>query len=135
MKKTFAILGLAATLAACGTTSKTKDNTGIHNIDSVENITIPAKQNEIIKISTETNVTTGYNWHINESLTSKDITVVSEKYEAYPNTPKDIVGAPSILIYELKPTTKGEHKFVIEYKRGWESNPPASTKTITLKVN
>lgn len=133
MKRAITMFALTAAIAACGTTSKKKDS-GIHNVDNVDKIEIAAKQNEIIKISTETNVTTGYNWHINEAKTSKDITIVSEKYEAYPNTPKDIVGAPSILIYELKPTTKGKHDFVIEYKRGWETVPAAKQKVVTLNV-
>lgn len=82
------------------------------------------------KITLEGNSTTGFSWEYSQN--PDGIVEISET-ETYLGK-GDIVGAPSRFDYVLSPVKDGETTLTFIYRRSWETEPPAETKSYKVTV-
>ena len=86
---------------------------------------------ETAQIVLDGNPTTGYSWEYSE--TQKGIVEISEKIEY---TGKgNIVGAPSVFTYTIRPVKAGSTELRFKYRRSWENVPAAEEKNFRVEVS
>ena len=114
-------------LTAC--TSDKADTVTVTEQDAGK--TIELKTGDILLISLEGNITTGYSW-----IPAPQTPVVLEQVGDVAVTPEsDAVGAPGTLVQTFKATATGQTTLHLDYKRSWEENiAPEKTFEVTIVV-
>ncbi len=87
----------------------------------------------ILTITLESNITTGYSW--NENATISDRTVVNQTSHKYQPPANQIPGAGGQEVWTFTGLAPGNATISMEYKRPFEpNNPPANTFNVTVIV-
>lgn len=103
---------------------------------SADGSTQQVKQGDIIAVTLESNLTTGYSWF----ATISDPLVLAQMGEPQYQEPASssgtpLMGAAGKQTFFLQATSTGTTSVTLEYKRSFEENvPPEKTITITLEV-
>jgi inhibitor of cysteine peptidase len=87
-----------------------------------------------IRISLEGNPTTGYLWGLLPETVNDLVLKPSADYSFSPDSPA-LTGSGGTFVFDFMAANPGEAKLVFGYRRSWESDPPAETWSITVKVN
>lgn len=94
---------------------------------------VSKNQNGVIQGDTivlQGNPTTGYTWGYTESV--KGIVSIEET-QTYLGG-KDLVGAPSLFKYKVKPVKDGNLVLIFMYKRNWEKDSPLEARMFYVEV-
>lgn len=126
----------SAILSSCFSSKGTQDShVNYYNLDSAQKpYQITLKVNEVCTLALESNITTGYDWHLKFDTTKVGYEVLPTSFEAIPGTPKGIVGAPSTKIIPIKGIKPGTFSLNMNYERGWEPASSINGKEVTIKV-
>lgn len=137
MKRTIILFSIATTIGALASCKSTQMKGLVYHLDQQKTTTkANAKVNDTLTFKMEGNPSTGYSWSSNINQYEGDFKIVTDAYEEDDNKPEDIIGAPSIQVYQYVPLKAGTYTIHFEYKRGWEKNtPPLKQKTVILKVD
>lgn len=93
--------------------------------------TIEMKTGDILVVSLEGNITTGYNW-VPAPQTPELLKQVGET-EVTPTS--DLVGAPGQIVLKFEAVAAGQTVLHLDYKRPWETNVrPEKTFEVTVVV-
>ena len=92
--------------------------------------TVNVKQGQKIAISLAGNPTTGFIWN---NATKSDAVKLDGK--VMHRASNQLLGAPGISTATFEVVAGGKGTIVLEYKRPWEKNPPASTFKVNLVVD
>lgn len=87
-------------------------------------------KSDSVTIELKGNPSTGFTWEY--KLSSEDIVEVSKEVKYL--GAEGMVGAPSIFYFNIKSIKSGNTLLSFEYKRPWESNPPAEKKVFYINV-
>ena len=100
---------------------------------SANGTTQSIKQGQVISISLESNLSTGYGWFATVSNSSVLAQMGDPEYQAAADESTPMPGAAGTQTFYFQVTGAGTTTLTLEYKRGWEKNV-APEKTITLTV-
>ena len=129
MKNTILLLSLFYVIMLSSCSDQTANRNQIPNDANI----IEAKAGERFVIKLESNITTGYSWHLAKS-DSDIIELVSNEYKPYQNT-GNIVGSGGIEEWTFKAISKGKTSITLEYVRPWEKDiPPVKQQTYSITI-
>lgn len=113
--------------AACTTSSSNTVN--ISEEDTSK--TVEVNVGDILVISLEGNITTGYSW-----IPAPQDPILLEQVGDSEVTPaSDAIGAPGTIVMKFKANDKGQTVLRLEYKRSWEEGvAPEKTFEVTVVV-
>jgi len=97
-----------------------------------ETETIKIKAGEDFKIKMSANVTTGYQWFLDENYDKKIVTFVKQEYIAK-KTAQPMVGSGGTAFFSLKAAQKGTTDLKFQYKR-FHEEIAIETKTYQIEV-
>lgn len=104
----------------------------VNNAAFSQNLNITAKINHKIKITLDSNPTTGYQWALAKPLDNDIVKLISSKYLS----PKSkLCGAGGEEVWTFKGIKKGETKIILKYARPWEKVTPELIKTYNVIIN
>lgn len=113
------------------------------DITQLDEFTLQGTVGQVFSVKMVGNVTTGYNWFLNQEASDANAVACTnlsemgtgEYVSQQPQTgglPGMMVcGAPGFSVFNFQIKEAGEHKVVLEYKRPWEAEP-IKTKVITF---
>ena len=87
---------------------------------------ISIKVGETVKMTLESNPTTGYQW--DAGIEPEFLTIVNEDYISS----SDLLGAGGVQVFEFKALKTGKTNITMYYGRSWEPNP---INTYSIPVN
>jgi inhibitor of cysteine peptidase len=93
--------------------------------------TVELAPNAVVRVSLDSNVTTGYAW----TLKSLDTQIVEKTKQEYVAPQTTAVGAGGVEVWTFTARSTGRTTLRLEYARSWETNvAPAKTFELTLVV-
>jgi predicted secreted protein len=103
---------------------------------SADSTTQQLKVGEILSITLESNITTGYSWYITLSNPELLLQLGDPLYQEPPSSGETpVLGAAGKLTYFLQAAKTGTTTVTLEYKQGANSSvAPAKTVTFTVEV-
>ena len=129
MKKLFGLVAISVLLSSCSI--RKGEHTHLYNLDEVKNnLTVKLNEGEVIKITAETNPSTGYNWTV-KLEDDCSVKLIDKSTENLYN--EGIVGAPLRAIYDFKGEKIGTCTVSFDYSRSWEG-PSQNPKQIKFIV-
>lgn len=96
---------------------------------------VPTKLGESILLLVQGNPTTGYEWNVDQSATSKSLTV--GPFIPVPDNKKQpiLIGAPTLFSLKVVPTEAGNPTLTLRYTRAWNPSDNPSVKVINFIVS
>lgn len=96
------------------------------------NKSVEMKLNEILTVTLESNITTGYDWSIGKETDLNILAVASDQYKP---SGENLAGAGGIHIFKFKAISSGKTQLVLNYVRPWETGvAPESVYIINVDV-
>jgi len=93
--------------------------------------TIELKTGDILIVSLEGNMTTGYSW----VPAPQDPVLLKQVGDVQVTPSSDLIGAPGLLATQFQAVATGQTTLRLEYKRPWEENVlPEKTFEVTLVI-
>ena len=133
MKNVFGMLVLLLGLSACHNSSPTVDGkTHVFTLKQKCPALLEMKVGQSLMFHAPENVSTGYEWQINQPLALFSI----EQSKQSPKNDKQIVGQETEKIYQFNAQTAGEEEIELVYVRPWEKGaPPAEQWFCRVRVS
>jgi inhibitor of cysteine peptidase len=123
------ILSLTLCIVSCKNSGTISSDDKLANQQDVSEITIPV--GGTTDVTLKSNPTTGYSWFwANRS----SVRCVDSSFYQYTPDKTDRVGSGGVEMFRFKGIAKGTDTVVMEYRRPWESNPPAEIRKIIIRV-
>lgn len=121
------VILIVGILFACNT--NTTNTVNLSEQDAGKNIEV--KAGDVLVISLEGNITTGFNW-----IPAPQDPILLEQVGDIEVTPaSDALGAPGELVLKFKAVEKGQTVLHLDYKRSWEEGvAPEKTFEVTVVV-
>ena len=132
MRRTIALLLLAASLAACSG-GATGGEASIQLTAADSGSPVPAKVGDQIVISLDSNPTTGYTWQQLPGLDTSVVAFVSEAYQQAPAA-SPVVGAGGTDTWTYKAVGEGTTTIALGYQRSGDTTA-AQSFTVTVTVS
>jgi len=124
----FVLLLITGLLSACQTSST--NTISISEQDAGK--TIDLKTGDLLEISLNGNITTGFNW----VPADQDPVLLEQVGEVEVTPASDQLGAPGVIVLTFKAISQGQTNLRLEYKQPWDENTtPEETFEITVVIN
>ena len=122
------LMFLVLTLVACSQSADPKVSIG--TADAGKTITL--HQGDMLIVSLEGNITTGFNWQ----MLPQDPEILKQVGEPEVTPDSKMMGAPGLIVLKFQAVKTGQAKLDLAYQRSFEKNvAPANTFEVTVVVN